>query len=619
MNRHICNLTKKIQEACSLKIFADSNGMTAEEQVMQTYEAADLFKGYARAMNRPDREKWIEAIRKELLALLMFNTFKRVEDKTIMSKLTPKQSPLGTVWVFKIKRDAKGQIIKYKARLCAQGFTQTYGVDYFETYAPVVRAITAKMFFAIGLKMAQDLDIYQLDIVNAFVNSDVKEDIFLKAPDGFELLSLQESQGIRKGDILQLLKSLYGLKQAGRNWNQTLIKFLVEELKFIQSEIDQCLLFGSSRSIEGVLMLIIYVDDILALCTGTGYQHLVTEIKKRFSVTEMGLAKYFLGIEIIRESHHIELRQTGDVQKILKRFGMEDCKSAKSPIDKNCEEVNLQHLNDEPCDVSVYRSLIGCLQYLQVWTRPDISFATSFLSRFLVNPKAIHMQMAKRVLRYLKGTDKNSLIFKRGTAESHEKYIVNETFFIHGYCDSDWANNMQTRKSVTGYLFRIYPGEFVAHCSVLQRIVTLSSFEAEYVALCDAAKESMWIKRLCQEIFNRLHLNKSKVQVKLHMHIDNQGTVSFANQPRLSKRSKHIDVRKHWVFNHVMEGSLMITYIPSERNLADFLTKALRKILFLYNISRIMRCTQLKNDARNSNNNALEKGDKKLLSLMGIQ
>jgi hypothetical protein len=602
MERHMVNIVRKMRDYAQASMFTDTNSMSAEERVLETYHTADLFKGYAKAMKRNDSVKWIEAIRKELMALLAFGTFKKIQKGSTLSKIARKSNCLGTVWVFKIKRGGK-----YKARLCAQGFTQIYGVDFFETYAPVVRAITAKTMLSIGLKLYQDLDIYQLDIGNAYVNAEVQEKIFLNTPEGFEHLTEQERQGFKSGELVQLLKSLYGLKQAGRNWNQLLIDFLVQKLKFEQSTVDPCLFYGTAKSILGIVMLIIYVDDILCLSTKSGYKELVRSVKEigKFEVSDLGLAECFLGVEIHRHDGFIELRQSKDIDKILKKFGMTDCKYVDTPLGLNAQKEIIENPEAEPHDITMYRSLVGCFQYLQVWTRPDISQSTGFLSRFLISPTEINWKHAKRVLRYLKGTQDNSLIFKRSVKANtfnSKTLLKGHIFVLDGYSDSDWGNDLIRRRSTTGYLFTPFKGEIIAHCSILQHIVTLSTFEAEYVALVDAVKEGTWISRLIEEMLNKVLSSKDrngeKIKVVLRMFTDNQGTKAFANQPKNSRRSKHIDIRRHWIFEQIKLEKLMVFHVPSERNLADFLTKIMSFPKFDMNIKRVMRTYLRMNEAQ---------------------
>jgi hypothetical protein len=446
-----------------------------------------------------------------------------------------------------------------------------------------------------GLKLYEDLDIYQLDIGNAYVNADVKENIFLKAPEGFEHLTEQERRGFQTGELVQLLKSLYGLKQAGRNWNELFIDFL-KKLNFEQSEMDPCLLYGTAKSMLGVLMLIIYVDDILCLSTKAGYQTLINETRKEFEVKELGLAEVFLGVEIYRGENYIELRQSKDIEKILTRFKMDACAYVDTPLGGNAPKEIQENPEADFTDITQYRSLVGCLQYIQVWTRLDISHSVGFLSRFLVSPTEINFKHAKRVLRYLKGSTAFSIKFYRAKKNKYfdpNRMLRGHIFILEGYSDSDWGNDLVKRRSTTGYLFTPFPNEVIAHCSVLQHIVTLSTFEAEYVALVDATKEGIWLSRLIEEILNHVLTPKDRnfkeYKVVLKMYTDNQGTKCFANQPKVSRRSKHIDIRKHWLYELTTKQLLIVKHIPSEKNLADFLTKILPGPTFWKNIVRVMQ------------------------------
>ncbi len=587
----------QMRDGRSFNMYADSNISTAEESVFITeaerpkHEAEpnklpDLFKGYKTASKRPDWPMWKEAIRTELNNLIKFNTFKgwRTKQKGIQDA-----HPLGTVWVFKIKRNPNGTIRKYKARLCVQGFTQEYGIDYTDTYAPVVRANTTRAMLAIGSKLG--LDVYQMDIVNAYVQAPVKEKLVIRPPPGIELITEGELGHLSGSNLFQLLRSLYGLKQAGKNWNDLLTAFL-ESLGFIRSQYDPCLFFGNNEheATHNILMIVVYVDDLLSLTDLIGYESLLRRIQAKFEVTPMGLAEYFLGVEIIREDGMIKLSQRSMIRDILERYAMDKSNGNSLPMNKSAQEEVVKRAHDELTDIPLYRSIVGSFQYLAVWTRADIAFYVGFLSRFLVDPRAIHMQLVKRLLRYLKATQNAKLTYKVGKKGRNAIQMTpdNKRPILVGYTDSDWAEDKIMRRSISGYVF-LLNDELIAWKSKSQDCVTRSVFEAEYVALVEATAEGKLLCGLVSEIASMIE--GRELSGIIMMYADSESSIKFAKNPTLRQRSKHIDVRYHWIKEAVASGFLWLRHVSTQFNLADFLTKFLTGPSFWKQIVRVMQIT----------------------------
>jgi hypothetical protein len=334
-------------------------------------------------------------------------------------------------------------------------------------------------------------------------------------------------------------------------------------------------------------MIVVYVDDLLALTGLKDYNRLLKAIQDKFDVTPMGLASYFLGIEIIRENGTIQLSQRGMIRNILKRYGMANANTVTLPMNKIAQEEVLKNMNGPKTDIHLYRSIVGSFQYLAVWTRPDISFYVGFLSRFLVDPRAIHMQLAKRVLRYLKGTSESRLTY--ATNDLQRSPITTtpdgKRPILTGYTDADWAEDKIMRKSISAYCFLI-EHELVAWKSKSQDCVSRTVHEAKYIALVEATAEGKLLCGLMSEIVSMFEGREMNGLIK--MYADSQSSIQFAKNPVLRQRSKHIDVRYHWIKEAIISGVLWLRHVSSTWNLADFLTKFSTGLEFQRQIVRVM-------------------------------
>ena len=462
------------------------------------------------AKKRADWPMWEEAIQKELDALQKADTWDVVErpsDKNIV----------GSKWVFKIKKDSEGRIAKYKARLVARGFTQVYGVDYTETFAPVAKLASLRTILAMAAR--EDWPIEVFDFLSAFLNGDLDEEIFMQLPPG----TLEGSDTRRF--VAKLQKAIYGLKQAGRTWYQALYQALVD-LGFKRADYDHGVFYA--RTTGGVIILAIHVND----CTITGTSQRVLDhyknlISKRYAMTDLGPISWLLGIKVTRDHKNctITLSQQSYVDSILARFNFTDAKPLSIPMDPNVA-FSKDQCPTTPDDIArmrrvPYREAIGSLMYASVGTRPDISFAVSTLSQFLDNPGQAHWEAVKRVFRYLLGTKNWGLTFGGGKEG------------LEGYTDADGASQ-EHRRAISGYAF-IIDGGAVSWSSRKQELVTLSTTEAKYVASTHAAKEAIWLRNFIGEVF-------SPLAEPTTLHCDNQSAVAIATNGNFHARTKHIDI-----------------------------------------------------------------------------
>lgn len=463
-------------------------------------------------------------------------------------------------WVYKIKKNNPNGVIKYKARLVARGFTQKYAENYWDTYAPVVKCSTIRLLLAMAVEC--NLMVDQIDVRNAYIKSDLKESIYMKQPKGFES---------DENMVCKLNKSLYGLKQAGYEWNKCINEFLVNEMKFDRLKSDPCVYKRGNN--DNKIIISLYVDDILIFSDN---RKLIDEFKehinKRFGVEDVGECRKIIGIEVERTNGRLRICQTSFIKDLLKEYQMEDCKIERTPTNSSLELICPEE-NCENCrivDSTIYRSLIGKLLYLAGSTRPDISFTISSLSRFNLNPHRHHWDAAKRVLQYLKGTMNYGIIYKRTGVK------------LYGHSDADWANCRLDRRSYTGFVI-ILGGAPISWEARKQPTVALSSTEAEYMAVTTAAKEILF----CSTIIKELEFGKFCEQ-PINLFSDNLGAIKLASNVGFNSRTKHIDTRHHFIRELVMNGSIAIFHVCSEEMIADILTKGLTRVKHELNTKRIM-------------------------------
>uniref|UniRef100_A0AAV1T0F5 Reverse transcriptase Ty1/copia-type domain-containing protein n=1 Tax=Peronospora matthiolae TaxID=2874970 RepID=A0AAV1T0F5_9STRA len=376
--------------------------------------------------------------------------------------------------VFKIKCKADRLIEKFKARLVAKGFKQKYGIDYTETFSPVVKYVTLRMVIAITKYFDWPLD--QLDVVTAFLYGVMKEKVYCVIPEGVEMDG--------DFDCLELVKAIYGLKQASRVWNETFDEFVCF-IGFEVSAFDPCLYI---KVVDGhCVLVLVYVDDVLV--TGSSLELIAqtkADLKTRFEMTDSGKCTFVLGIELVDESDgSVTMCQRRYVNDILKRFGMDECKATASPVDLSTRIVAIS----EAAKIDVpFREAVGALMHLTTATRPDIAYAVGYVSRFTENPQQEHWTAVKRIFRYLQGTKSHGLRFQ-----------PSDKIDFRGYSDADWAGDHADRKSTSGYTFMLM-GAPVSWGSKKQSSVSLSTSEAEYIALSLAIQEGKWVHRLLCEI-----------------------------------------------------------------------------------------------------------------------
>lgn len=509
-----------------------------------------------------DKEEWFKATDAEIASLIEHQCWELVP-------LPLGRKALKNKWVFRIKRDADGNITRYKARLCACGYSQTAGIDYKDIFSPVVRSESFRLF--LGLVAGRNMECIQMDVVTAFLNGNIKEEVYMRQPPGYIGSDCSNK-------VCKLTKNLYGLKQAPKVWHDTINPFL-KSLGFKSLTADPCLYFKWN---DGKLSLIsLYVDD-LAIASDSTEE--IAEIKenlmKKFKMTDDGEIDYILGMEIRRDrsKKEIYISSRNKIDEILKDFNMATCIPASTPMDcvtisaadcptPNSEEWN--HMQSVP-----YRSCVGRLTHLMRTTRPDLAFSVSVVNRYLHNPGQRHWNAVKRILRYLQGTRQFELRLAPHDLTTSVTACDRSSMKLSGNSDADWAGHTDNSKSTSGYAFFI-GSSLISWASKAQSQTATSSTHAEYVATYHATAECLWTR----SYLNELGLINPAAPTTLYC--DNEAAIKIANYHMVTPRSKHFDTKLHAVREKVQNGEIALSFCPGKENVADIFTKPLPKTKFL--------------------------------------
>ena len=484
-------------------------------------------------------EGWILAMQEEL------NQFKRNDVWTLVQKPKDK-SIIGTKWIFKNKLDEDGKVVRNKARLVAQGYSQQEGIDFTETFAPVARLEAIRILLSFAAHHSMRL--YQMDVKSAFLNGIINEEVFVKQPPGFEDENFPEH-------VFKLKKALYGLKQAPRAWYERLSTFLIES-GFSRGKVDTTL-FRKDKNSKFILVQI-YVDDIIFGATDESLcKDFSNLMQKEFEMSLMGELKFFLGLQVKQTLDEIYIHQTKYTNELLKKFKLDDCKTMSTPMHPS-STLRLDD-KDKKVDEKVYRGMIGSLLYLTA-SRPDIMFSVCLCARFQSDPRESHLIAVKRIFRYLKGTTNLGLVFKK----SHEYRLV-------GFCDADYAGDRIERKSTSGGCHFI-GGNLVSWSSKRQSTIALSTAEAEYISASNCCSQLLWIKHQLEDY----NIFESKIPLLC----DNTAAINLSKNPILHSRAKHIEIKHHFIRDYIQKGVFDIQYVDTDHQWADIFTKPLSEDRF---------------------------------------
>ena len=496
------------------------------------------------ALSGPDKDQWKRALDKEHSSHMKNNTWTLVN-------LPEGRKAVDCRWVFKVKYNADGSVERHKARLVAKGYSQEPGLDYEETFSPVAKYTSIRTLLAIANQL--NLEVHQMDVSTAFLNSELEEEIYMTQPEGY----------VKEGEedlVCKLNKSIYGLKQSSRCWFNTMDEFL-KNSGYVQSSSDPCLYI--KREGEDIMLIALYVDDLIPASNSKSM--LCREkkaLQQRFEMKDLGEVHYCLGIQVERDrdNRQMKLHQAQYLSNLLEKFGMQDCKPAATPVDQS---TKLMPNEGEPVEKDKYQALVGGLTYAVTATRPDLAQALGTVNQFCSNPGEEHWKAAKRILRYIKGTIDYGITFD-GNKETDVE--------LKGYVDADWGSNPNGRKSQSGYLFTLCGG-VISWASKKQSVVALSSTEAEYVAASLASQEAVWLRALLEDI---CFVQEEPTIIKE----DNQGAIALSKNPKYHPRTKHIDIKYHFIRDKIVKKELILDYCPTEEMLADLLTKPLGKTMF---------------------------------------
>uniref|UniRef100_A0A2N9IA16 Retrovirus-related Pol polyprotein from transposon TNT 1-94 n=1 Tax=Fagus sylvatica TaxID=28930 RepID=A0A2N9IA16_FAGSY len=506
---------------------------TTSSALSATLSSIAVPTSYSQAV----KEKcWQQAMQEELCALEANKTWDVIDCPAGVT-------PLGCKWVYSIKVKSDGSLDRYKARLVALGNNQEYGVNYEETFAPVAKMTTIRTILAIAA--SQNWDLHQMDVKNAFLHGDLKEDVYMRPPAG--LLSTPTSA------VCKLRRSLYGLKQAPRAWYEkftsTLFKFALHKSKY-----DASLFLRKTEN--GVVILLVYVDDIII--TGTD-SALISQLKQylqdSFHMKDLGSLTYFLGLEITTGAHGIFLSQHKYAQDLVAAAGLQDSTPLDTPM-----ELNLKLRKEEGdllSDPVSYRTLVGSLVYLTI-TRPDISYAVQQVSQFMASPRHLHMAAVRRIIRYVHGTALRGLSYPAGTSLD-----------LAAYSDADYAGCSDTRRSTTGWCMFLGPA-LISWKSKKQDRVSKSSTESEYRAMSQACAEILWLRGLLTEL-------GFSPRGPTSLHADNTSAIHISANPIFHERTKHIKVDCHFIREAFEAQTISLPHVPTNLQVADIFTKALTR------------------------------------------
>ncbi|KAI3056906.1 hypothetical protein CBS147353_11111 [Aspergillus niger] len=491
------------------------------------------------AKNDGSWPEWERAMLEEVNSLNQNKTWELVkppQDRRILSGK----------WVFKVKRGPHGEVIRYKCRWVVRGFTQEEGIDYDETFASVVKPMSYKALFAIAA--ALDLEIEQMDVKTAFLYGYIDHEIYVEQPHHM-------SDGTSK--VCKLRKALYGLKQAPRIWYQTLTNFL-RNLGFEPIGSDLGIFIRSNMYIA------VYVDDLLIVGPSSAeIKKIQRSLRNRFQMTDLGPCSYYLGMSVQRDRQNrmLYLSQEAYIDKVAHQFGISSGAPVSTPIETSPLLENSPGYGCSPDQSVTYQRIVGSLMYIMLGTRGDVAYAVSMASRYLANPGPQHMNLARRILRYLNGTKGLRLTYK------------GQPQMLKGFTDADWGGCRNTRRSTAGYLFNIGSGA-ISWQSKRQSVVALSTCEAEFLGQTQATKEAIWLRRLLNE------LNMSQGKAATIICGDNQGAIALSSNPQYHSRTKHMEIQRKWQGEVQDLGAVALKYVPTTEQIADGFTKPLARERF---------------------------------------
>ena len=527
-----------------------------------------------------NKKEWASSMADEMMSLIdnkVFDIVRKPSNRKIVS----------CRWVYALKRNGSGDVYRFKSRLVAKGYSQTQGIDYDEVFAPVVRYDTLRFLMAYSAR--HDFELKHVDVKTAFLHGQLHEDIYMEVPEipkmvMDELMKRAQERNIydnnvlrnlhdgmkakNENKVLKLNRSIYGLKQAAKEWHDKLKDVLIKS-DCEQSTSDSCLFIANSKT-ESRSFVLVYVDDIIiAAPTFMECQQIESNLRKNFEMGPMEDVQCFLGMKIMRKrsSRMLSISQRAYIEKIARKFRMENSASS-TPLRMDAKLQKASPESMAACN-KPYRELVGSIMYLACTGRPEVMYASSYLARFLSCYNVSHWKEAKRVLRYLISTKGIGLCFGMNKDD------------ITGYTDADWAGDDIERKSTSGYVFK-YAGSSFSWSSKRQSIVAASTVEAEYISMSKCVREALWLRKLMSDFAMDV--------IPIPIYSDNTGAISLINGKKMNAATKHIDVAYHLARDYNDKNYVNIMYVPSVSNAADGMTKALGRTKFVLNRCALGLC-----------------------------
>ncbi|CAI5955568.1 unnamed protein product [Closterium sp. NIES-64] len=498
-------------------------------------------RSYAEAVEGPYSSQWQAAMDAEMASWKSTGTY-------VDAVPPPGANIVSGMWIFRVKRPP-GSPPVFKARYVARGFSQRQGVDYFQTFSPTPKMTTLRVLLHIAAQ--RDYELHSLDFSTAFLQGRLHEDIWLRRPPGF-------TGTFPPGTQWSLRRPVYGLRQAPREWHDTL-RTTLAALGFAPSTADPSLFLRTDTSLPPFYILV-YVDDLVFATADTaGLAYVKSELLKRHTCTDLGELRSYLGLQITpdRARRTITLTQSHMVHQVLQRFGFTYSLPQATPLSTR------HSLSALPSDESVessgpYPELVGCLMYLMTCTRPDLAYPLSILARYVAPGihRPEHMAAAKRVLRYLCSTSGMGLVL------GGQSPVV-----LTGHADASWADDQATQRSSQGYTFSLGSGS-VSWRATRSSSVLSSSCEAEIYAGAMAAQEPRWLTYLLTDL-------GEPPRSPPVLYVDNKAMLALCREQRLEHRTKHIALCYFLARELQQRGQLRLAYVASEANTADVFTKAL--------------------------------------------
>ncbi|CAI7835418.1 unnamed protein product [Closterium sp. NIES-53] len=519
-------------------------GLAAAVQYSSTVNSEP--KTARQALSGPHREKWREAMDCELTALEKRGTWDLIPIEKTVNK-----NVLTGKWVFRVKTKADDTYEKHKARWVVRGFDQTHGIVYTLTFAPVSRHRSVRLVLCEAA--SKNFPLRQIDVSNAFLYADVDAEIYVEYPHTYPT---------NPPSVCKLKKSLYGIKQAPRLWQQHLNKKLTE-IGFRQLPHDPGMYRLDDKG--SYALLVAYVDDILYVSSSTSLgDRIEADLKKSLDLTISTKVTQFLGLNVSRTSSAIHLTASKYAESLAKRFNIStDFVATPYRSTLTGHVPNLKNLS--AAGLQLYQQQLGCLLFAAVTCRPDLAYVASHLAQFLRRPKEEHALDLQRALRYFVSTPTLGLIFNAGKPT--------DKMYLSGYVDADHAGDTSDRRSRTGYIFRLEPIGLISWNSSKQELVSLSSAEAEFIAACAATREGLYLQELLDEA-------KFVTPNQFTLQCDNQSAITIANKPGFVNRTKHISLRYFFVKDAIDKGRMRLVYCPTSDMAADSLTKKLTRQKF---------------------------------------